>query len=134
MASTVIVVGGPAGTGKTTQAQLLATQLKCAFIEGDDLHPQANVDKMARGVPLTDEDRWGWLKQLSSESASTAKGDTANVCVVTCSMLKRVYRDYIKKCAKTAAGEDDVKFRFVFLYTEFNELLKRVEGRKNHFM
>lgn len=58
----LIVVGGPAGTGKTTLAEKLRDELKCPFIEGDLLHPKANVDKMSQGIPLTDEDRWGGLR------------------------------------------------------------------------
>ncbi|KAG7660557.1 SUV3 [[Candida] subhashii] len=131
--STVIVVGGPAGTGKSTQGELFAKNLNCPLIEGDDLHPKENVDKMARGQPLTDEDRWGWLKELS-EVASTKALDENNesgLCVVTCSMLKKIYREFIKANAIQAS---ELNFRFVFLYTTFEELVKRVESRKGHYM
>lgn len=136
---TVTVVGGPAGTGKSTVAQLLSAQLGCPFIEGDALHPPQNVDKMSRGIPLTDEDRWGWLKALSgaaydrcAESENTTGG-----CIVLCSMLKRVYRSYIKKCGQQRADADpgaELKFRFIFLYTTFEELMSRVAGRQGHYM
>ncbi|KAI5951842.1 hypothetical protein KGF54_004917 [Candida jiufengensis] len=126
----VIVVGGPAGTGKTTQGELLAKKFNCPFIEGDALHPKANIDKMSRGEPLTDEDRWGWLKQLSQIASEKAEEDKSKIAVVSCSMLKKVYRDYIKQNSSIK----DMSFRFVFLYTTFEELLKRVGNRKGHFM
>ncbi|KAI5957542.1 hypothetical protein KGF57_003236 [Candida theae] len=139
---TVIVVGGPAGTGKTTQGELLAKHYQCPFIEGDSLHPQANIDKMSRGEPLTDEDRWGWLAKLAQEAGAKAKSDPSGKSVVSCSMLKKVYRDYIKQSASSESsslahsGQDtaNLKFRFVFLYTTFEELVKRVENRKGHYM
>lgn len=131
---TVIVVGGPAGTGKTTQGELLAQYYQCPFIEGDSLHPQANIDKMSRGEPLTDDDRWGWLAKLAQEASVKAIEDPSKKSVVSCSMLKKVYRDYIKQNASTSREGNDLKFRFVFLYTTFEELIKRVENRKGHYM
>lgn len=128
---TVIVVGGPAGTGKTTQGELLAKHYQCPFIEGDSLHPQANIDKMSRGEPLTDGDRWGWLEKLAHEASAKAIEDPNKKSVVSCSMLKKVYRDYIKQ---SALEQGDLSFRFVFLYTTFEELVKRVENRKGHYM
>lgn len=129
---TVIVVGGPAGTGKTTQGELLAKNYKCEFIEGDALHPKANIDKMSAGIPLTDDDRWGWLDQISKKSSSSAidPENNSHISVVSCSMLKKVYRDYIKEHSVST----DVVFRFVFIYTTFEELMKRVSNRKGHYM
>lgn len=127
---TVIVVGGPAGTGKTTQGLLLSKRYSCPFIEGDSLHPKANIDKMAQGIPLTDDDRWGWLKTLAQESSSKALEDPSHLAVVSCSMLKKVYREYIKESSVSA----EVEFRFVFLYTSFEELMSRVENRVGHYM
>lgn len=128
--ATVIIVGGPAGTGKTTIASLLAAHHKCPFIEGDNLHPQENVDKMARGQPLTDDDRWGWLEKLGEEAASQAQQptNTSHVAVASCSMLKKMYRDHLEKAGAPAA------FRFVFLHTSYDELLKRVAARQGHYM
>ncbi|KAI5964645.1 uncharacterized protein KGF55_001714 [Candida pseudojiufengensis] len=126
----VIVVGGPAGTGKTTQGELLAKNFNCPFIEGDALHPKENIDKMSRGEPLTDEDRWGWLKKLSQVASEKAIEDESKIAVVSCSMLKKSYRDFIKQ---NSIGEN-LTFRFVFLYTTFEELMKRVGSRKGHFM
>ncbi|KAK6465357.1 P-loop containing nucleoside triphosphate hydrolase protein [Scheffersomyces coipomensis] len=131
--STVIVVGGPAGTGKTTTATALADHFSSPFIEGDVLHPQVNVDKMSKGIPLTDDDRWDWLKTLSQQTsiASLDKDNKSNIAIVSCSMLKKVYRDYIKL---NSTNHNHIRFRFVFLYTTFEELINRVENRKGHFM
>lgn len=123
---TVYVVGGPAGTGKTTIGEALAVMLKCPFVEGDALHPQANIDKMASGKPLTDDDRWGWLELVSKTAAEVA--ETKGNSVVLCSMLKRKYRDLISSTLP------QVGFEFIFLYTTYAELEKRVAGRSGHFM
>ncbi|KAI3403635.1 hypothetical protein KGF56_003562 [Candida oxycetoniae] len=128
---TVIVVGGPAGTGKTTQGQLLSEYYHCPFIEGDALHPKANIEKMSRGEPLTDEDRWGWLKTIALESSRKAYENPTRLCVVSCSILKKVYREYIEA---NCVHHEAVRFRFVFLYTTFEELIQRVENRKGHYM
>lgn len=133
MSGTFIVVGGPAGTGKTTIAELISDQLKCPYLEGDELHPQENIDKMSKGFALNDDDRWGWLKILS-EKTSDACLDTENqaqTAIVSCSMLKKSYRQYIKD---SAHNSDKLNFKFVFLYSTFEELLKRVGNRKGHYM
>ncbi|OVF10000.1 putative gluconokinase [Clavispora lusitaniae] len=129
--ATVLIVGGPAGTGKTTIASLLAESKACPFVEGDTLHPQANVDKMARGEPLTDEDRWGWLKELSEicSKEAVSKENATHTVVASCSILKKVYREYIVEC-----GLPEVTFKFVFLKSTFEQLMERVANRKNHFM
>lgn len=122
----VIIVGGPAGTGKTTIATILAKHYQCPFVEGDLLHPPANIKKMAEGQPLTDEDRWGWLQSLSEITSEKAK--ESNFAVASCSILKKVYRDHIEKHGA------NVTFRFVFLHTTYEELLNRVEKRQGHYM
>lgn len=124
----VIVVGGPAGTGKTTTANLLADFYHCPFLEGDDLHPVENVNKMARGEPLTDDDRWNWLERLSREASNTARTDASGICVASCSMLKKVYREHLMKFG------NGVEFRFVFLHTSIERLSARVAARQGHFM
>ncbi|CAN3367867.1 hypothetical protein DICA3_F13300 [Diutina catenulata] len=121
----VVVVGGPAGTGKTTIAELVSARLHAPFVEGDVLHPAANVAKMAAGTPLTDEDRWGWLQTLSKEGAKAAG---SGVSVVSCSMLKKSYRDLIQSTSPAT------QFTFVFLYGTFDELVQRFSGRQGHFM
>ncbi|EDO18161.1 hypothetical protein Kpol_1031p68 [Vanderwaltozyma polyspora DSM 70294] len=134
MAIKVVVLGGTAGTGKTSIAEVLYENLKhtkdysgVEYIEGDHLHPKSNVEKMAHGIPLQDEDRWGWLEQVSKTSTEAAKKHKG-LCVITCSSLKKSYRDYIRTtCPET-------HFYFVILYGSKEEILNRLENRKGHFM
>lgn len=133
--NTVIVVGGPAGTGKTTIAELLAAHLQCPFIEGDALHPPQNILKMSKGIPLTDEDRWDWLKQLNYASVGKCMDSTnkSKIAIVSCSILKKVYREYIKK-SSDGTLPNEIQFRFVFLHTTLEHLFERVQNRPGHFM
>ena len=120
-----IIVMGVSGAGKTSVAQLLAQRLGCAFVEGDRLHPDANVEKMAKGIPLTDEDRWPWLDLVGGElAAARARGESV---VVTCSALKKVYRERLRE----ASGGS---LNFVFLAGAVDVLEKRMGERKGHFM
>ena len=132
----VIVIGGPAGTGKTTMGTALATYLHCPYIEGDNLHPQENIDKMSQGIALTDEVRWGWLENLSKKATLTAldKSNESGVAVVSCLMLKKVYREYISAKSLEVDPQNQVTIRFVFLYTTLEELVKRVTSRQGHYM
>ena len=118
-----IVVMGVAGTGKTTVGEALAEELGCEFIEGDELHPSANIEKMSKGTPLTDEDRWPWLQAIAE---MVAVKDYEGICtVVTCSALKRTYRDVLRDAAPTF---------FVHLEAPFEVLEERMERRTRHFM
>jgi carbohydrate kinase (thermoresistant glucokinase family) len=118
----LVVVGGVSGSGKSTVGALLAERLGVPFADADDLHPQANVDKMAAGIPLTDEDRWPWLAAVGAElAASTQTG-----LVIACSALRRVYRDAIRDAAPTAF--------FVELTGSPELLAERIGSRKGHFM
>ncbi len=123
--SKAIVVMGVSGAGKTSIADLLANRLGCRFVEGDRLHPEANVKKMAEGTPLTDEDRWPWLDIIGKElkSARSAGEDI----VVTCSALKKIYRERLR----SAGGEP---LYFVFLKGSPELLASRMGARKGHFM
>jgi gluconokinase len=118
----VLVVMGVAGCGKSTLAALLAQRLGWPLQEGDALHPQANVDKMAAGQPLTDADRWPWLR-LTAEwiDARTAADEPG---IVTCSALKRAYRDVLR--------HEGV--RFVHLTGTRDLLAQRMQDRSGHFM
>ena len=92
-----IVIMGVAGSGKTTVGEMLAAATGFPFIDGDSLHPAANIDKMSRGIPLCDDDRWPWL-----DAVGGALRDTAGPVIIGCSALKRAYRDRIR----AASGKD----------------------------
>lgn len=122
-----IVVMGVSGSGKTTLAQGLGRRLGWVVQEGDDLHPAANVEKMSRGEPLTDQDRWPWLdalgKWLDARAAEGASG------VLTCSALRRVYRDRLRE------GRPGV--RFCHVVAPATTLRDRLEARERegaHYM
>lgn len=87
----IVVVMGVSGSGKTTVGHLLAGSLGAGFIEGDDLHPPENVTKMASGRPLEDVDRWGWLDTIGAKARAVE--ETGRPVVVTCSALRRAYRE-----------------------------------------
>jgi carbohydrate kinase (thermoresistant glucokinase family) len=118
----VLVVMGVSGSGKSTMAALLAGQLGWDFLEGDDLHPEANVEKMASGTPLNDEDRAPWLDTVSSWIIEHAMADVPGI--ITCSALKRRYRDTLR--------EQNVIF--VHMVGTKQLLGKRMSARLDHFM
>ncbi|TAM68327.1 MAG: gluconokinase [Microbacteriaceae bacterium] len=118
----LVVAMGVSGAGKSTIGALVADALGVAFVDGDALHPLANVQKMAAGTPLTDDDRWPWLAKVGRALAD-AEG---NGLVVACSALKRAYRDAILAEASTAI--------FLLLSGSREVLSRRLEGRSGHFM
>jgi gluconokinase len=119
-----VVVMGVSGSGKTTLGKGIAERLHWRFQEGDELHPRANVEKMSRGEPLTDEDRWPWLEAIGRwlDERATA-GENA---VLTCSALRRTYRDRIRQ------GRPGVRFCHVMAPAE--TLRERLEHRRGHYM
>ena len=117
-----IVVMGVSGAGKTAVGAALAARLGAAFKDADDLHPLPNVEKMTAGVPLTDEDRWPWLRLLGAELAA----EHPQGIVVACSALKRAYRDAIRAAAPST--------RFVLLKVDTSVLKERLVQRPGHFM
>src|SRR6476469_5186677 len=118
----VLVIMGVAGCGKSTVAALLAGQLGWDFQEGDDLHSADNVEKMASGQPLTDDDRRPWLDAVASW---IREHDFAGIPgIVTCSALKRAYRDRLY-------GPHVV---FVYLAGDHGEIRNRLSARINHYM
>ena len=119
-----IVVMGVSGSGKTTVGELLASQLGWTFVEGDRLHPAANVEKMRQGIPLADADRWPWLDRIGEELKAWARLGRSGV--LTCSALKRVYRDRIR------AARPDV--RFVYLRGSEALIHDRVAARRHEYM
>jgi len=119
----IIIVFGVSGAGKTTVGKLLACELGWRFIEADDFHPAANIEKMRSGHPLSDEDRSPWLDCLRNQIAQLlAAGESA---VLACSALKRAYRDRLR------AGDD---IKFVFLRGDYAVVEKQLRGRRGHFM
>lgn len=120
----VVIVMGVTGAGKTTVGERLAADLGWRFHDADDFHPEANKAKMHAGIPLTDEDRWPWLRALRGV-IEQALADGAGA-VVTCSALKRAYRDVL------AGGLDGV--RYVHLTGDPRVLEARLAGRRGHFM
>ena len=120
----IVVVMGVSGSGKTTLGRGIAARLQWPFQEGDDLHPAANVAKMSRGEPLTDDDRWPWLRALATwMDARLASGESG---VLTCSALHRSYRDYLRD------GRPQVQFCHVTV--DAAVLAARLERRSGHYM
>jgi len=115
---------GVSGSGKTTVAERLAKRLGWTVAEGDRLHPQANVEKMRAGVPLTDADRWPWLDRIGEELKDWARAGRSGV--LTCSALKRAYRDRIR------TARPDV--RFVYLRGSEALIGARVAARHHEYM
>lgn len=119
-----LIFMGVAGSGKTTVAKLFAEKTGALFYEGDDFHPQTNVAKMRQGIPLTDEDRVQWLRNLREIIArSLSKNELA---AFACSALKAKYRDLLR------AG--DPRIRFIFLTGPFALIEERLKNRVGHFM
>jgi gluconokinase len=116
-----VVVMGVSGCGKTTVAMALAERLGARFIEGDRLHPEANVAKMAAGIPLMDADRWPWLNAVAGALASDAPA------VASCSALKRAYRDRLRVVSGTP-------LHFLHLAGDRAILARRMAERPGHYM
>lgn len=116
----LIIVMGVSGSGKSTVGRSLADQLHWPFFDADDFHPPTNKDKMAAGIPLTDEDRFPWLQlivdRLSEESNS----------ILACSALKFNYRNILEKAAE--------KVKWVYLHGDYETIKQRMEKRNGHFM
>jgi gluconokinase len=115
---------GVSGSGKTTLARGIAEALDWDFLEGDELHPRANVDKMAAGVPLTDEDRWPWLEAIGRWIDE--RTETGTSATITCSALRRVYRDLLVEGRPTV--------RFCHVEADPDLIAQRMESRRNHYM
>ncbi|WP_040337136.1 gluconokinase [Candidatus Blastococcus massiliensis] len=121
---TTVVVMGVSGSGKTTVAVQLAERLNWEFAEGDDFHPRANVEKMAAGHPLDDDDRWPWLRTIGRWIDQ--REATGRSVVVTCSALKRSYRDLLRE------GRSSVWFAHVT--ADPDVIRDRIEHRSGHYM
>jgi gluconokinase len=118
-----VIIFGVSGAGKTTIGELLARQLGQHFYEADDFHSQANIEKMHRGIPLTDEDRWPWLERLRELiERSVAANESA---VLACSALKRAYRECLRV---------NNQVKFVFLRGDYALVEEQVRRRHGHFV
>ena len=119
----IAVLMGVCGCGKSTVGRVLAQELGWTFLDADDMHPQSNVEKMASGVPLTDEDRWPWYDRIVAELRRlTASGRHV---VLACSALKQAYRDRLAR-----AGD----LRVAYLKGDAASIEPRIASRKGHFM
>lgn len=116
----VLIIIGVTGAGKTTVGKLLAKKLGWKFHDADDYHPKENIEKMERGVSLTDEDRRPWLERLRRLIE-----EQTGPAVLACSALKRSYRDYLR------SGNKDI--RFIYLKGNKELIRKRLKERKGHF-
>jgi gluconokinase len=118
----IVIIMGTTGSGKTTIGTLLAKRLGWEFVDADDFHPPANVEKMKHGIPLTDEDREPWLKALHDKIVEWI-AEARNV-VLACSALKQSYRDELR----VGPG-----VKFVYLQGSYELFSQRVLARKGHF-
>jgi len=119
----ILIAMGVSGAGKTRIGEMLAERLHCSFTDGDAFHSAANKQKMHDGVPLTDDDRWPWLRTI--RAAIEEKQRAHETAVFTCSSLKRAYRDILR------GTDSDVCF--VYLKGTFEVLKERIGSRTGHF-
>ncbi|MCX7303859.1 MAG: gluconokinase [Hyphomicrobiales bacterium] len=120
----IVIVMGVSGSGKSVIGAALAEAIGARFAEADRFHPPENINRMSAGMPLRDEDRWGWLDAIAIEISDAERaGETL---VVTCSALKRIYRDRLRLASRD--------IRFVYLAIDRDTAAARVAARKGHFM
>lgn len=119
----IFYVMGVSGSGKSTVGELLAKSFDIPFFDGDDYHPKANVQKMADGNPLNDDDRKEWLASLNNLAINNKEKGT----VIACSALKKAYRVQLRQNIVSQTN-------FVYLEGTFDEIFERLQQRKNHFM
>jgi gluconokinase len=120
----ILILMGVSGAGKSTIGQRLAQELGWPYYEGDDFHPQANIEKMSKGIALTDADRIPWLDALAQLMQTlTMKAQSA---IITCSALKRTYRERLSKSTTMV--------HFVYLKGSFDLFQERLKIRRGHFM
>ncbi|KAF9264184.1 carbohydrate kinase [Marasmius fiardii PR-910] len=148
----IIIIMGVSGTGKTTLATSLSKIYRLPYIEGDEMHPKANIDKMSAGIPLTDADREPWLELIRTRAVKIVEEQRSDQqekeflgVIVTCSALKSYYRDMLRGHKKTtvkteetegeeAPDPEDLPVVFLFLKGKKEMLLDRMTKRKNHYM
>jgi len=120
-----ILVMGVSGSGKSTLAGLLQKNLGCPLLEGDSFHPTSNIEKMRAGRPLDDDDRRPWLDELGN--AARLALETRDLIIISCSALKRSYRDRLRAAI-------DAPLSIVLLTADFAELSRRMRLRRDHYM
>lgn len=131
----LFIIGGPAGCGKSTIANAIANKTHFPFIEGDNLHPPQNIAKMSSGHPLADTDRWDWLDKIISTSHHLEQANSPKGIIVTCSSLKKSYRDRLRKRVDEARIKgSNLREHFVFCNLSEEESLRRVRDRPGHYM
>jgi len=119
----ILIAMGVSGAGKSRIGEMLAERLSCSYTDGDAFHSAANKEKMHNGIPLTDDDRWPWLRSI--REAIEEKQRAGETAVFTCSSLKRSYRDVLRGT--------DTDVRFVYLQGSFEVLHERLKTRTGHF-
>ncbi|VWC49139.1 gluconokinase [Burkholderia lata] len=119
----ILIAMGVSGAGKSLIGEMLAERLSCSYTDGDAFHSAANKEKMHNGIPLTDDDRWPWLRTI--RAAIEEKQRAGETAVFTCSSLKRSYRDVLRGT--------DTDVRFVYLKGSFEMLHERLKSRTGHF-
>jgi gluconokinase len=119
-----VIICGVAGCGKTRLATGLSAATGWPFVEGDDLHPPANIARMAAGIPLTDDDRWPWLDRIAAQLAAWQADSRPGI--ISCSALRRRYRDRLRAAAPATS--------FVMLDITPELANERLASRQGHFM
>ncbi|KAJ6625860.1 P-loop containing nucleoside triphosphate hydrolase protein [Mycena sp. CBHHK59/15] len=143
MAAVLVIVMGVSGTGKSTLGTALAVALQMPYIDGDDLHPRVNVEKMAAGQPLTDADRGPWLRTIRATAERVSgeqRAEGTRGVVVACSALRRRYRDVLRGVGDGVGTETEsgactaLRTYFVFIEGGRDVLMERMLQRSGHFM
>jgi len=119
----IIIIFGVSGSGKTTIGKLLSKKIGMDFFDADNFHPKSNIDKMAKNIPLTDNDRKPWLMDLANQ---ISKWSSNNGAILACSALKEKYRKILTSKVN--------KVEFIYLSGSLELIKKRLETRSNHFM
>ncbi|CAG8569004.1 1078_t:CDS:2 [Cetraspora pellucida] len=126
----VFVLMGPCGCGKSFIGELISQELNIPFVEGDELHPESNINKMKSNIPLEDLDRYPWLQAIIDKVIELANTKDPSTILVSCSALKIDYRNFLRK----NFIEKNILVWFVYLKVDKQVLKARLQQRKNHFM